>query len=706
MALFFTRRTFGPALAGLAAAVCLLGPLRCLAQPEHELYLAEAKSALGGRYKSSSIVPIEVVVTNKGAPAIVELVVQPKSADTGAVVRKTVTIGKGSFRHFLYLNVDVSVTTFRVTMYSERGRPLDTMELEAPCVPEERLLIGFSGATKPLVGGGGGDDGAAAVVPITAESMPDHWIGLSGVDALVVNDVDANMITLAAQRAVRSWLARGGTLVLIGGERYPYLEHPFFREFLPVGVAGSRQVTALEGLRGLTGAPWRGSVPLVLCEAVRAGGQVLAEEPAGGGGRSYLPLVAEQSYGMGTVLFVAFDPGAPGLRGWENLPVLWHRLLGVPKPREKGSQKVYSCNVGRALTSCLRLKEGSLSFFWVALFIVVYIVIAGPVDYVVLRRLGRLAWTWVTFPSYIVVFSCLGYFLAYSAKGGDMLIHKLSVMDVDSASRKGYGTTYFSFFSPKNSAYRFPLEEGTFANEVVSASAPGGQQMFLVSEAVALIQNPPQWVLQAKVNIWSMKYFRTSWEAGNQPGLSGRITASPGDGLSGSLRNTTPHRLTRTAVLFGDRIYYPPAYGTAPGGEIALNSKVKAKALSEILMGKVFKQYNQYGYYETASAEDAFTTIVAMTGAPALRQLKVDPKSPSDNEWIWKEFAKRYAVVEIHQGEATSITNLGRYLLEGKAILVAQTETPLHDVVVEGWTHKDMDSSFIRQIFDVGRADE
>src|SRR5207302_2692824 len=52
--------------------------------------------------------------------------------------------------------------------------------------------------------------------------------------------------------------------------------------------------------------------------------------------------------------------------------------------------------------------QGSLDFFegvpvvsfgWVALFILIYIVLIGPVDYLFLKKVvKRLEWTWVTFP--------------------------------------------------------------------------------------------------------------------------------------------------------------------------------------------------------------------------------------------------------------------------------------------------------------------
>ena len=47
-----------------------------------------------------------------------------------------------------------------------------------------------------------------------------------------------------------------------------------------------------------------------------------------------------------------------------------------------------------------------VNFGWVALFILVYILIVGPLDYFLLKRVfKRLELTWITFPAIVVVVS-------------------------------------------------------------------------------------------------------------------------------------------------------------------------------------------------------------------------------------------------------------------------------------------------------------
>ena len=67
--------------------------------------------------------------------------------------------------------------------------------------------------------------------------------------------------------------------------------------------------------------------------------------------------------------------------------------------------------------------------------IAAYIVLAGPVNYLVLRRLRRPGLMWVTIPVLVLLFSGSAYFLAVRAKGTDVQASAVSVIqESDSTS--------------------------------------------------------------------------------------------------------------------------------------------------------------------------------------------------------------------------------------------------------------------------------
>ena len=113
-----------------------------------------------------------------------------------------------------------------------------------------------------------------------------------------------------------------------------------------------------------------------------------------------------------------------------------------------------------------------ISFGWVALFILLYILIIGPLDYFFLKKVvKRLELTWITFPVIVLVISAAAYFTAYYVKGNDQRINKVDLVDIDLRGKQAdvYGHSWFTIFSPRIQHYTIGLEPA-----VESGWAPAG----------------------------------------------------------------------------------------------------------------------------------------------------------------------------------------------------------------------------------------
>ena len=100
-----------------------------------------------------------------------------------------------------------------------------------------------------------------------------------------------------------------------------------------------------------------------------------------------------------------------------------------------------------------------ISFGWVALFILLYTLLIGPVEYLFLKKiLGRLELTWITFPIIVLSVSAAAYFTAYYIKGKDLRINKIDVVDIDVQGKRVYGRTFFTVFSPRVDSYTVGIE--------------------------------------------------------------------------------------------------------------------------------------------------------------------------------------------------------------------------------------------------------
>src|SRR5207237_10845989 len=72
-----------------------------------------------------------------------------------------------------------------------------------------------------------------------------------------------------------------------------------------------------------------------------------------------------------------------------------------------------------------------ISFGWVALFILFYIALVGPLDYFLLKKVfKRLELPWVTFPLTVIGVSAIAYYAAFSLTGADLRINNLDLQDI------------------------------------------------------------------------------------------------------------------------------------------------------------------------------------------------------------------------------------------------------------------------------------
>ena len=86
--------------------------------------------------------------------------------------------------------------------------------------------------------------------------------------------------------------------------------------------------------------------------------------------------------------------------------------------------------------------------------IIVYIILIGPVDYVLSKKCSRRRITWITFPSYVIGFSAIIYIGALYTKQATMTYKHLTVYDAASGSRTARVTKWFSVYPPESRVYQ------------------------------------------------------------------------------------------------------------------------------------------------------------------------------------------------------------------------------------------------------------
>jgi hypothetical protein len=437
---------------------------------------------------------------------------------------------------------------------------------------------------------------AAAITGVS--QMPNLWFGYAGADTVILVTSDRPFAQdLATERdgrkaALSEWVRRGGKLVVSVGrnvDQFAGDDAAELRAVLPMNLgklfAVSQQRLDWPGASAgavpepLTGTAGKAIEFTRLEPKADRSAQVLVEGVDDKGAK--VPLVAQAAYGLGRVTVVAFDLDQKPFAGWAGQDTFWRELLTRSGPRVPpvstgpGNYIVGNRRFGdiedegvlQGIVNQLENFEGVpvISFGWVALFILLYIIVVGPLDYLFLKKVvKRLELTWITFPTIVLAVSAAAYFTAYALKGNDQRINKLDLVDVDLGTKAVYGRTWFTIFSPRIQNYTVGIEAsapdwapppaGPADEPLISwcgVPKPGRQSLFrrnydYVPQAAGLVRVP--------IQVWSTKGFQAHWQAPldtNTPLFTAKLDRTPdGRRLFGTVTSNLPVALEAAHLIY------------------------------------------------------------------------------------------------------------------------------------------------------------
>jgi hypothetical protein len=460
------------------------------------------------------------------------------------------------------------------------------------------------------------------------KEMPTHWFGYQATDTVILLTAPQQFVTdltsgkegdsIAARRdALAEWVRRGGRLVVSvsknSQETNQLLEQMQLIDLTTEGRAQEPELTGVEQWVS-TGVAFRGLAP----PKEKAGAEPVVEIAKLKPGRSARvlaharndpkspPVIVEAPCGLGRVIVVGFDLDEAPFSVWGGRFKFWEKIKDINEPSNVGEAAVVNPVTkwggtsddskelaGRLVTSLEAFPDVPvISFGWVALFILIYILIVGPLDYFFLKKVvKRLELTWITFPAVVIVISAVAYFAAYYLKGNDLRINKVDVVDVDLHRDRVAGNSWFTLFSPRIQNYTIGVEPGTgwgaeekdprkYSPFVSWMGRPqdawmgrGGGSQSLFRRAYDYAPESSG-LLGVPIQVWSTKTFSASWDRPIRPDelVEARLEfakANPNQ-VSGSITSHLPVEL-RDAVLFYHGKYYPLNKSLAPSDTLRID---------------------------------------------------------------------------------------------------------------------------------------
>lgn len=287
--------------------------------------------------------------------------------------------------------------------------------------------------------------------------LPDRWQGLDMIETLIwtpeTTEMDPSSPSVSSEsiKAVRRWIERGGHLVVVlpalGDDRWT---NGPLNDVLP--EAG------IESVRGVAPPPALGSPREAIVIDVRkftpgpSATVIMQDDNLG-------PWVIAHAFGAGRVTMIGVDISDRrlGAQGLPNAPDLWMKTFGwrsrstatdidaaQENARARVNQRIEAGSFVRPLIAMRESFSGALSL--AVLVFMAYWLLAGPVEYWVLRGRGMVRHTWLGFVLTVAVFTGVCWGGAMLLRPKATRVSHVSVLDVNAVDGTVHSHSWLSLF--------------------------------------------------------------------------------------------------------------------------------------------------------------------------------------------------------------------------------------------------------------------
>ncbi len=430
----------------------------------------------------------------------------------------------------------------------------------------------------------------AAIVQLTPEDLPDRVEAWSGLDRLIWQDIDSNRLTTAQLAALKGWIAGGGRLVIVGGTAGPGSLSAFSDALLPY------RPTATIDVAPASVAPILGALPAGTADLPALGGTLIAGQVLATSGDQV--IAAERPYGTGAVTLIGVDPTTKAIAGSPAVKDLWRSVLPTRNPTGAAiSDDSQFVSAVSQLPSLALPPIGGLIALLGA-----YILLVGPVNYLVLKRLDRREWAWITMPVLIGIFAVGAYAYGALLRGSDVIVNEIAVVRGSPGTTDGAAQVYLGVFSPSRGTYQLRIPGGPLLSAPISDFF--GSDGSGTTSALDILQGEPAQVRDLAVSFGSLRAIRAQ-TAVSVPKIESDLRLEGGR-LKGTITNASDVTIERPAVVLGSSVdvlddLAPGAVGQV---DVAIAPVQTGQSLSDQIVGNAFFSDTQTG--TNATQMDAY----------------------------------------------------------------------------------------------------
>lgn len=562
------------ALAGLLVALAM--PLTATTGGASAPVSLSVKVGYQGVYKTQEWMPVSIDVTNNGPD--LQGTVQLESTFTSqpglpspATYEMPLSLAAGASKHLRsYAIVNPSAGLTLTVRVLENGRQLATQTTTGGT--NAAALIGVLSDDPAAL------DEFAAIHPggisahvahLQSQELADSAIVLRAFDLIAIDDYATDTLTSAQKSALRDFVTNGGSLLLGTGASWRKTLAGIPSDLQPLAPTGT--VTIVPTALGATG-----GVEVAIGAPNRA--QVWLAEGS-------QPLLLESRLGGGLVTLATFDWNQPAVAAAADNKSLLRQVL-VRDLSASSGQQAGPIGLGGGFGTAFggpgtSISERSNAFDGVlgdlpaldlpslqltGLLVLVYVLLVGPINFVVLGRIRRRELSWITVPLIAVIVAGGAYGIGVGTKGRSVQSNQVAIVHVTPGSGHAYQETYTGIMAPTRGDYQVNVSGAPVFISPLSTNGNFGS-----SANSTIIDQATNAVTLQGITAFSLRGFATESLA-NTPQLTAHLQLSGGK-LIGRVENHSTISFDDTLVVAGDS--YQKLGALAPGAAANIELSVK-----------------------------------------------------------------------------------------------------------------------------------
>ena len=546
--------------------------LLCLCAPLLADVALDVKIGFGERFRPGRWTPVFLTVTSDKPISIDADLRVANSSNTVMNIRQRIGAGPVSQTYAIYAPVSMLNDPARVTLFDAESRDLiATWPKDDP--QDVNMRFGFSGeqigffalttgrapAMQNLIFNRG--TGTSVVAHAATKLLPSTPIGYESIDLLFLNNPDLSTLSLDQQNAIVGWVRAGGSLVIWPGIEAIPSDSPL-QSILPAspGDVVALQVSADElenaGLpKRFSGMSRRTLVPhtqtLPVSEVSVLGDAKAIVGRAGLGRVMLLPIDASTLQFDSTATFQTF---------WTD--ILRHLLYAPPKADTAGTIAAFQSESTSILGAHAVLdlignipNTGSFGFGYIAVTLLGLMLIVGPIDYFVLRKIGHQPWTWATTLGWIGLFTVGAIYAGSLLRSGDL--HLRTARLIDQAPDGVVAESEVALvYAPRSSFYELISHAHTWWQPVPSGNMYSEQGFALplnVRQDTQGATPERMWI-----DVWSWRFLQGKRYVSGPMIVDGKLTLASPTRVTGRLTNHSPAALKNISIAQNETIFIVP----------------------------------------------------------------------------------------------------------------------------------------------------